>query len=675
MFNAWSLRRVVQKAPFASIQLAAGLVGLSSLSHAQVVTPPPAQILAAYYGDTPGSTTLAELVKSGAALHLTHLIYAFAVADSTNPCRAAPKLSASDLQSLKTLRSANAGLKILISVGGQNSATEFHAAASDASFPSTCVSTLMADTPNQGFQFDGIDIDWEVPGSDDGQNFNTVLSEFRTALNAYQQNNHLVERLLLTAVIAPEYNSGGWEYIDFSGATYPPGATSSVDFFNVEFYDYVCACDGITESNAPLYEINADLYGNTSVYGAGKGIITDGKVPPSKIVLGIPFYGVHFTGVTSGTTLSQPGTLEVDSQQATVTYPYYELASKSGTLYNDGNGSTGCSANPAPVTCDGIGGSAWIWNSSSGDLWAFDNPETISQKTQYAQNQQLGGIMSWNLMDDTPTGTLLNAMATSLASNHIIIGPSGSPWGINAAGRIFQFNSSSWSAVPGSMAQIAIGPNGDVWAVSFTDKLFHWVTGSSPYWQIVNGKFKQVAVGTNYLWALTAAGAVYYTDAKPASNSSANEIAWSRAPGVLLASMALNPASDTSLWGINGAGKVYAYSGGSWVPRGGSFSHLAVSASTVAALNAQGDVYQWNGASWQKEPGLYSQVAVTESGDLWAITTTGHVWELTAGSSTWSPITGKTLREIGFGSNLWGLNALGEIYEYNSGFTRVPGTL
>ena len=68
-----------------------------------------------------------------------------------------------------------------------------------------------------------------------------------------------------------------------------------------------------------------------------------------------------------------------------------------------------------PVTCDGIGASAWIWNSSTGGLWAFDTPETISVKGKYAQAQQLGGLMAWNLMDDAPSGTLLNAMATALA--------------------------------------------------------------------------------------------------------------------------------------------------------------------------------------------------------------------------------------------------------------------
>ena len=546
---------------------------------------------------------------------------------------------------------------------------------SPVAFATNCVNALVTDTPNGGFRFDGIDIDWETPASTaDTKAFNQVLAAFRSALNAYQTKNQIAEHLLLTAAFSPEYTSNGWQYIDFAGAQYPPGATSSVDFFNVEFYEYECACDGVTEADAPLYEINADLYSSTSIFGASKGIIATAKVPPGKIVLGIPFYGIHYTGVSSGSTLGQPGTLELDSQGDVVTYPYYAELGEPGTQYNDGDGSTNCNTANEPVTCDGIGGADWIWNPSSEDLWAFDNPETITQKARYAQDHELGGIMSWNLQFDTTKGALLDAMSAGLAMNQIIVGAANDAWGINRAGVLYEFSSGAWKAVPGNLTQLSVGPTGDVWGLNASGQIWHWVVGSPSHWQRVNGTAKQIAVGTDYLWVLTMAGQIFYTADKPASGSGASQIKWISING-RLASITLDPTSDTDLWGINSAGKLYELVNSAWVARG-NYSAVAVASSTeAAALDSLGNVYIWNGATWKNTGKELAQVAITSSGTTWGISSTGQIWQLPSGSSTWTSVAG-SLREIALGTNLWGLNSRGNVYQYvGSSFELMPGVL
>ena len=675
------LNKRITSMTYRGVQLLVSLLAVSPVCHSQAVTPPPTQVVAAYYGATPDTTTLGELISAGAAAHLTHLIYAFAESNSSNPCTGAPLISSSDLASLQTLRSRYPSIKILVSVGGENSGAEFQAVVSDTGFASQCVGYLMGDTSNGGFQFDGIDIDWETPGSTtDEQDFNALLKSFRTALNQYQTKHKISEHLLLTAAFSSEHTANGWLYIDFSGKTYPPGASTSVDFFNVEFYEYAYAGDGIAESNAPLYEIDADLYGNANIYGADAGIITNAAVPANKIVLGIPFYGIHYTGVlghNAGATLGHAATLEVDTNDDAISYPYSMLMSEQGKLYNDGNGSTDCGPSPEPASCDGIGASAWIWNSASseGDFWDFDNAETIHEKAQYAQDHELAGLMTWNLMQDTHTGTLLSAMSVGLTANHIIAGAGGNVWGVNASRQIFQRDASTWVAIPGSVVQLAVGPTGDAWALNVAGDVLHWVTGSSPYWQKVNGTFKQIAVGTNYLWAVTAKGLVYYTPNKPASNSGTSTVTWTKLSGTRFASVVLDPSSDTDIWGVSSVGEAYEYSGGAWLDRG-SYSQLAVaSSSNAAALDAQGEAYKWNGSTWQDTGRELSQVAIAPSGDIWGISAAGVVLHLPAGSSTWSRIAG-TLREIAYGQNLWGLNAQGEVFTYNgSSLTQVPGTL
>ena len=347
-------------------------------------------IVNAYYGDTPATTQLSSLISSGATSHLTHLTYAFAGSDgNSNPCTSAP--AAMNATDLKNLKAQNPNVKILISVGGENSGPVFTNALkqSASTFASSCVNTLMGSFPGY---VDGIDIDWEFPESGtDEQNFNALLAAFRTALDTYAQQNNITEHLLLTAAIGPEDTTNGWEFIDFTGATYAPGANSSVDFYNVEFYNYAYGPDGVTESDAPIHDINNDIFGNPNAYGAA-GLIPVGGVPASKIVVGIPFYGVHYTGVTNGTQLGQPGTLD---PSANGTPPYYQIVN-----ILSGGGYTNYSDTD---------GSAWSWNSSSGDFYEYDNGNTIGQKTTYAQSNQLGGIFAWNLQDDTTTGTLLSA--------------------------------------------------------------------------------------------------------------------------------------------------------------------------------------------------------------------------------------------------------------------------
>jgi Tectonin domain len=176
------------------------------------------------------------------------------------------------------------------------------------------------------------------------------------------------------------------------------------------------------------------------------------------------------------------------------------------------------------------------------------------------------------------------------------------------------------------------------------------------------------------LWAETANGALYYTPNKPDSSSNASKVAWIKVSGTF-ASIVLDPSSDTDIWGLTPSGSVSEYSSGVWQDRG-SYVHLAVASRTsAAALDTLGNLYRWNGSAWQSTARQLSQVAVAPSGDIWGINSLGYVWHLPAGSSDWSRIPG-TLREIAYGTTLWGLNAQGEIFFYSEGkLKRVGGVL
>ena len=99
------------------------------------------------------------------------------------------------IQQLKTL---HPNLKVLISLGGQAGdvagfVTSASTAAGRAALASSCIDLFVKGNIAPGITapglFDGFNIDWEFPVAADKQNFTALLKEFRTQLNALDQND------------------------------------------------------------------------------------------------------------------------------------------------------------------------------------------------------------------------------------------------------------------------------------------------------------------------------------------------------------------------------------------------------------------------------------------------------------------------------------------------------
>src|SRR5581483_2265940 len=424
-----SKRKIVLRKKVTLAALSIGLTALASTPLYSAVSAPPLSVVNAYYGETQGTMTLSQLIASGATSHLTHLTYAFAQGTSSNPCTGSPfAANASDVTALRS-----EGVRVLISIGGENSGSQFSAALQSqtpAQFAHSCVTTLASSFPGT---FDGIDIGWEFPSSTtDESNLNLLLAAFRSELNTYATNKGL-SKAWLTAAVGPssEPSPFGWAYIDFTGSkTGTVGANSSVDFYNVEFYNYAYGTGSPdTQSNAPLGPIGGDIYGNPNQYaadGLNKPVAQGGGgVPLNQIVLGIPFYGVHYTGVTSGSNLGSTGTMDPPTTFSGVP-PYYYIE---GLIQVQPTRFQSCSA----ASGDPNYGSAWSWNSSTKNFWEYDDDVTITQKIQYAQSNTLGGVFAWNLQHDTVLASELNSLkstANTIFSDVTNMAPAYAPNGI-----------------------------------------------------------------------------------------------------------------------------------------------------------------------------------------------------------------------------------------------------
>jgi chitinase len=305
---------------------------------------------------------------------------------------------------LRKLKALYPQIRVLISIGGWSDSGRFSDAAlteNRARFVTSCVNMFIKGQFAAGVTgpgvFDGIDIDWEYPGAcgatcnfrpEDKANFTLLLQEFRGQLDEASPGRHL----LLTAAtpVAASYN----DTIDL------PGIAASIDWMNLMAYDFHGSWEpnGPTNHHANLYPDPADPSGlKLSVDGAVGGYLAKGA-DPSRIAIGIPFYGHGWSRVPDGGThglYQSAGSLPRGTWERGVE-DYKVLKTKGYPEYTD-------------VTAE----ASWLYNGST--FWSFDSPLAVRSKMHYIATRGLRGVMVWELSGDD--GTLVGAIADCLASS------------------------------------------------------------------------------------------------------------------------------------------------------------------------------------------------------------------------------------------------------------------
>lgn len=288
---------------------------------------------------------------------MTHINYAFGhVNESFNGVKIDNE---ERLKQIVDLKKQKPDLKVLLSIGGWGSGRFSEMAANDEyrrAFAVDCERVV------EEFALDGIDIDWEYPTSsmanissspDDTENFTLLMQDIRAAIGN--------EKELTLATVASA------RYIDFK-AILP-----SVDFVNIMAYDMASA----PKHHSALYPSGHS--GDITSDGAVTAHLKAG-VQPSKLVMGMPFYGRGGDGYPSFQDYNKVGNTDTqytEKWDEVAQVPY--LADKNDTL-----------------------------------VFGFENPRSLAIKCQYILDKDLLGGMYWDYSGDNEQGDLRRTVAENL---------------------------------------------------------------------------------------------------------------------------------------------------------------------------------------------------------------------------------------------------------------------
>ncbi|XP_025423968.1 probable chitinase 10 isoform X2 [Sipha flava] len=320
----------------------------------------------------------------------THVVYAFASLDP-NDLTLTSGNEWEDFENKFYERlvsnSKSGDIKVMISMGGwTDSAGDKYSklissGVSRRNFVSSAVGFL------RKYNFNGLHLDWNYPvcwqadcsqgPSSDKANFVKLIQELKSEFNKQEPPFEL------SAAIS------GYEEIIKEAYDFP-SLSEHLDFMSVMTYDYHGSWENVTGHVSPAYYKEGDEFPTYNMDSTVR-LIQKLGADPSKIVLGLPFYGQTFTLSSNsehglgdpvkgsgypGEYTQQPGMLA-----------YYEICNR--VLNENWQVSRDKKSGFDPYAYNG---NQWV---------GYDDEISIKLKSEYIVKQELGGAMVWTIdLDD-----------------------------------------------------------------------------------------------------------------------------------------------------------------------------------------------------------------------------------------------------------------------------------
>ena len=230
---------------------------------------------------------------------LTHIIHAGIPWNADGSLSYDPSFVEPDL----IQRAHNNGVKVMLLTGG-----DFAAAENDPAILDTVIANLTDFVTTN--DYDGIDVDWEFPSSEqDREFFAELMDRLRRALPS--------PRYQLSLDVAP-WNVGFYPF---------KRMVPFVDFFNLMVYDCAGPWTSQGHLNSPIFWDTHDPNLWECEPGASDQQAIDmylQQIPPKQINLGTPFYGYDYTNINHifGVCPNASSTPDGDCDDAVVTMNY-----------------------------------------------------------------------------------------------------------------------------------------------------------------------------------------------------------------------------------------------------------------------------------------------------------------------------------------------------------------
>lgn len=274
---------------------------------------------------------------------LTHMFYAFVGVKTSGDLNEVSIIS--KLEEMEAQAHQN-GVAILVSIGGGGT-SDFSACILNDASRKNLIDNLIVFTRNN--KLDGLDIDYEeFEGSATGATDQDIAK--RTALeNLFKElREKLPADKLLTAAVSPSWQNPNWGYFN----CYTNTMHKYLNYVGLMIYDQTG-----TFVSSP-YSQHSDFQAH--FLPSINHWINNRHLSPEKLIAGVPFYGYKFKS-TSG------GVADAIS--------YRDILSQN--------------PNDSPEMLDHIG------------LIYYNGKPTIQQKSQYVKDNHYGGVMIWELTQDS----------------------------------------------------------------------------------------------------------------------------------------------------------------------------------------------------------------------------------------------------------------------------------
>ncbi len=346
---------------------------------------------------------------------LTHIIFSFTnVIDGEMKFR--DEENGKRLRELVAQRKNYPHIKVMIACGGWG-ADGFSDMAHTTENRRKFIKSVVAF--NKEYQLDGLDIDWEYPAipaagtmarPEDKENFTLLMKELRQALNTLTRPQTLT------------FASAGWK--PYYKNIELNEVMKHVDYMNVMTYDQVGSKSPFTGHHTALGFISEEDIKNTPAWSyveerreaiKKRGLSYDPRsveriidfclaqgVRPEQLVIGAAFYGRAWKGVPP-----QNNGLYQSNSGAHIGWSAYRQIRKE--FEADKN---------YKRYWDAVAKAPFLYNARDSIFISYDDTVSVQLKTAYALQKKLGGIMFWQLGNDTKDpNSLLKAMYEASQKN------------------------------------------------------------------------------------------------------------------------------------------------------------------------------------------------------------------------------------------------------------------